>query len=196
MRFTGYLVRILPVRAEWYNYCWEGSQRAVIVLHGGTSVRRSHDQWSVETIWTHSALLRAAKNDNWITSSEILDTRSRTGTRTCPPPAGLRWGGGRSASSGRTAGCTWCSARAAPSRARGSCQIWNVNIFIQFPLCQTVSYMHTSDRTSCWNSGWSFMLTMNIQSPATDHTSCPQYNQCEPHLDCWRQLWAWRSWRL
>ena len=34
---------------------------------------------------------------------------------------------------------------------------------------QPCTYMHTSDRTSCWNWTWSGILTMNIQSPA-QHT--------------------------
>ena len=50
-------------------------------------------------------------------------------------------------------------------------------------LTQPSSYMHTSDLTSCWNSGWSFMLTINIQSPAIHRdSSVAPWLWCSPWL--------------
>ena len=41
----------------------------------------------------------------------------------------------------------------------------SVSVLSPPPSAET--HMHTSDLTSCWNCGWSFMLTINIQSPVT-----------------------------
>ena len=45
----------------------------------------------------------------------------------------------------------------------------SVSVLSPPPSAET--HMHTSDLTSCWNCGWSFMLTINIQSPAIHRDS-------------------------